>query len=160
MYKRCKPNLDNHVPARCKSRKAPAKQQWLNSLYNDSPNRDQSVNFPVTISQNRTISLFDKGATTSCMSKLYFNKLQTQPKVVRTITYKVKSSNRNSLSPIWMITCSLTFPMKFHQKFIVCGHLLWPLILGLDFSHSYLIGIDWFSSNQLHLHQRPKSTVT
>ena len=36
----CKLNLDNHVPYNYPSRKPPAKQQWLNSLYNDSPHRN------------------------------------------------------------------------------------------------------------------------
>ena len=36
----------------------------------------------------------------------------------------------------------------------------WPVILGLNFSHDYLIWFDWFFSNQLHLHQGPMSIVT
>ena len=59
-----------------------------------------------------------------------------------------------------MTTCTLQFHKKFHQQFIVCENLLQPVILGLDFSHNYLIGIDWLSANQLHLHQGSKSTVT
>ena len=51
-------------------------------------------------------------------------------------------------------------PNKSYQQFILCKNLLQPVILDLDFSHNYLIGIDWFSSNQLHLHQGPKSIVT
>ena len=39
--KRCKPKLDNHVPARFSRRKPPTKQQWLNPLYNNSPLRNQ-----------------------------------------------------------------------------------------------------------------------
>ena len=35
--KKCQPNLSNHFPARCSSRKPPVKEQWLNSLYNDNP---------------------------------------------------------------------------------------------------------------------------
>ena len=35
----------------------------------------------------------------------------------------------------------------------MCEHLLRPIILSLDFSHIYLIGINWFSTKQLHLHQ-------
>ena len=35
--KRCKPNLDNDVAARCSWRKSLIKQQWLNHLYNNSP---------------------------------------------------------------------------------------------------------------------------
>ena len=40
-------------------------------------------------------------------------------------------------------------------------HCLWKFTSTcLDFLHNYLKGIDWFTSNQLHLHQRPKSIVT
>ena len=35
--KRCKMNLDNHVPARCPRRKPPTKQKLLNPLYSNSP---------------------------------------------------------------------------------------------------------------------------
>ena len=42
MCKRCKPNLDNHVPARCPGRKSPAKEHWLNFLYNDRPHSNWS----------------------------------------------------------------------------------------------------------------------
>ena len=58
-----------------------------------------------------------------------------------------------------MTMCILKFLKKFHQQFIVCKNLMWPVILGLDFSHNYLIGITWFSSNQLQLHQGLKSIV-
>ena len=42
--KRCIPSVDNCVPARCSSRKPPAKQQQLNFLYNDISHRNQSNN--------------------------------------------------------------------------------------------------------------------
>ena len=42
VYKRCKPNLHNHVLARCPSRKPPARQQWVNTWYNGSPHRNWS----------------------------------------------------------------------------------------------------------------------
>ena len=35
-------NLDNHIAARYPSRKPPAKQQQLNSLYNESPHSNSS----------------------------------------------------------------------------------------------------------------------
>ena len=41
VHKRCKPNLDNYVPARCPKRKPPTKQQWLNPSYNSIPSRNQ-----------------------------------------------------------------------------------------------------------------------
>ena len=58
--------------------------------------------------------------------------------------HKVNGANGTSLGPIKMTICTLKFLRKFQQQFIVCKHLLQPFILGLDFSHNYLIGIDWF----------------
>ena len=49
-----------------------------------------AANIPVTINKNSTISLFDTGATISCMSKARFDKLQPKPALVQAHTYKVK----------------------------------------------------------------------
>ena len=119
-----------------------------------------AVNFLVTINWNRKISLFNTGTTISCLSKACFDKLQPQQNLVRTNTYRVNSVNGNILGPIGMTTCTLEFPQKFHQQFIVCENLFGPVILGLDFSHNYLIGIHLLSPNQLHLQQGPRSIVT
>ena len=42
VYKRCKPNLDNHAPAGCPNRKHPAKQQCMTHQYDTSTNRNWS----------------------------------------------------------------------------------------------------------------------
>ena len=112
-----------------------------------------ATHFPVTINNNNTISLFDTGGIIPCMSKACFDKLQPKPALVQ--KHKVNSAGGNSLGPLRTTTCTLEFPKKFQQQFIVCEHFLYPIILGLDFSHNYLIGIDWFSTNQLYLHQGP-----
>ena len=108
-----------------------------------------AANFPLTINNN-TISLLDTEATISCMSKACFDKLQPKSALVQTHTYKVNDANNNSVGPLRTTTCNFEFPKKFQQQFIVCKHLLHPVILGLHFLHNYLIGIDWFSTNQLH----------
>ena len=46
--------------------------------------------FLLQLRNNNTISLFDTGATISCMSKACFDKLQPKPTLVQTHTYKVK----------------------------------------------------------------------
>ena len=69
--------------------------------------------------------------------------------------YRVNGADGNSLGPLGTATCTLELPKKFQQQFIICEHLLRPIILGLYFSHNYQIGIDWFSVHQLHLHQGP-----
>ena len=111
-----------------------------------------AANFPVTINNNNTISLFDTGSTISCMLKVCFDKLQPKLVLVQTCAYKVNCANCNSLGPHGTTTCTLEFPTKFQQQFIVCKHLFCLAILGLDFLQNYLTRIDWFSTNQLHLH--------
>ena len=51
--------------------------------------------------------------------------------------YKVNGGDGNSLAPIGMTKCTLKFPKKFQQQFIVCENLIQPVIAGLDFSHNY-----------------------
>ena len=64
-----------------------------------------------------------------------------------------------TVGPLYITTCTLEFPKKFQEQFIVCEHLFRPIILGLEFSHNCLIGIDRFSTKQLHLHQGPWSII-
>ena len=88
-----------------------------------------------------------------------FDKLDLKPKLTHTHIHKVNGAGGNSLSPLGTTICTLEFPRKCQQQFIVCEHLLWPITLGLDFSHNYMIGIDWFYTKQLHLHQGPWSII-
>ena len=76
------------------------------------------------------------------MSKACFDKLDPTPKLTQTHTYKVNDANSNNLGPLGTTIYTLEFPRKFQQQFIVCEHLLQPIILGLDFSHNLQIGIN------------------
>ena len=49
--------------------------------------------------------------------------------------YKVNGANGNILGPIGMTTCTLEFPKKFQQQFIICEHLPQTVVLRLDFSY-------------------------
>ena len=82
-----------------------------------------------------------------------------KPLLITKHSYRVNGTDGNSLGHPGTANCTLEFPKKFHQQFLICEHLLRPIILGLDFSHNYQIGIDWFSANQLHLHQGLQSIV-
>ena len=72
-----------------------------------------AANFPVTINNDNTISLFDRGATISYMSKVCFDKLQPKPALVQTHTYKVNGADTNSLGSLRTTSCTL----EFHKKF-------------------------------------------
>ena len=67
----------------------------------------------------------------------------------------MNSANGNSLDSIGMTTCTLEFPKKFQQQFIICKTFTFTYYFRIN----YLIGIAGFSSNQLHLHQAPRSIV-
>ena len=69
-----------------------------------------ATNFPVTINRNNIISLFDLGATISCMSKACLDKLQPYQMLVQTNIYKVNSVDGNSHGPVGMTMCTLEFP--------------------------------------------------
>ena len=66
--------------------------------------------------KNNTISLFDTGATISCMSKACFDKLQPEPTLVQTKTYKVNGTNGNSLGPIERAHVLLNSPRNFSNN--------------------------------------------
>ena len=119
-----------------------------------------AANFPGKINNNNTVSLFDTGASIPCMSKSCFNKLDPKCPLITKQPYRVNGTDGNSLGPLGTANCTLEFPKKFQQQFIICEHLLRSIILGLDFSHNFKIGIDWFSTNQLNLHQGPQSIVS
>ena len=97
-----------------------------------------AAHFPVSINYNRTISLFDTGATVPCMSKSCFDKLQPQQKLVKTKTYRVHCAEDNSPDSIGMTKCTLDFPKKFHPT-IHCENYLNHVILDLDFSPPIII---------------------
>ena len=95
-----------------------------------------AANFPVKVHNNQTISLFETGATISCMSETCFEKLDPKPPLITQDTYRGNDADSNSLDPLGTTTFTLDFPKKFQQQFIVCEHLLRPIILGLDFLHT------------------------
>ena len=131
---------------------------WWN-YWGQTKQQEICANFPVIINRNYTISPFDTGATISCMFKACFNKLQLKPKLVETNIYKVNGVDGSTICPIGMTSYTVRFPKKFQQQFIIWENLVQTVILGLDVSYNYVLGIDWFSSNQLNLHQGPKSIV-
>ena len=87
-------------------------------------NTKYATNFPVTINKNKTLSLFDTGATISCMSKECFDKPDPKPALIQTPTYKVNGADGNSLGPLGTTICTLEFPEKFQQWIILCEYLL------------------------------------
>ena len=116
-------------------------------------NLKYAANFPVTINTNNTISVWHKSYYYLYVKSMLWQ-ATTQPTLAQTNIYKVNGADDNSLGPICMTKCTLEFPKKFQQQFIVCKHLLWPV-----FSHYYVIGIIGFPLINCTFTKDPKSII-
>ena len=78
-------------------------------------------------------ALIDTGTTRSCISEAYFKTLPQQNlKGLQQVA--VRSASDSSLAPVGFITCNITLGNKtFQHDFVVCKHLMRPLILGREF---------------------------
>ena len=78
-------------------------------------------------------SLIDTGATKSCISEKYYQSLPlTRMQFIQNIS--IRSAIGSNLTPLGLINCSFELEnTRFNSDFIVCKHLMRPLILGRDF---------------------------
>ena len=113
-----------------------------------------TAEFPVIVQNQQILSLFDTGATRSCMSYECYNKLPSRPDMKLLTHINVVSATGNNLLPLGYAEIELQIGSKtFTHKFIVCKTLHQPLIIGLDMQRQYRIGSDWTTSGEMYLHQ-------
>ena len=80
-------------------------------------------------------SLFDTGPQVSCISYECYKEFTLKTKVNTEVRTRVSSADGSNLGPIGTFMCSVTYcAHEFEDKFIVCRHLLYPVVLGLDFT--------------------------
>ena len=94
---------------------------------------ERGTTFPIAIQGTKCNALIDTGATQSCISEAYFKTLPQQNlKALQRVA--VRSASGSSLAPVGFITCNITLGNKtFQHDFVVCKHLMRPLILGREF---------------------------
>ena len=94
---------------------------------------EQGTTFPTKVGTTMCNALIDTGATRSCMSEKYYNKLHlTQIHLSQNIN--VRSVTGSNLAPLGMVECTFELgKAKFRSDFIVCKNLTRLLILGQDF---------------------------
>ena len=94
---------------------------------------ERGTTFPIAIQGTKCNALIDTGATRSCISEAYFKTLPQQNlKGLHRVA--VRSASGSSLAPVGFITCNITLGNKtFQHDFVVCKHLMRPLILGREF---------------------------
>ena len=94
---------------------------------------ERGTTFPATSNQTACNALIDTGTSRSCISDKFYKQTSLLPfrELLRT---HVRSATDGSLSPIG--TTRYTFKLgekEFTYTFIVCKHLLRPMIIGADF---------------------------
>ena len=94
---------------------------------------ERGTTFLIAIQGTKCNALIDTGATRSCISEAYFKTLPQQNlKGLHRVA--VRSASGSSLAPVGFITCNITLGNKtFQHDFVVCKHLMRPLILGREF---------------------------
>ena len=98
--------------------------------------------FPISCNNVNINTLYDTGASMSCMSLKTFDSLKlnlTKERFPLVIT-----ATGTSMDPIGFTQCTFLINRRsFTQKFIVCTNQTRPVILGKDFSARNCIGIIW-----------------
>ena len=94
---------------------------------------EQGTTFPTKVGTTLCNALIDTGATRSCMSEMYYRKLQLN-KIHILSNIHVRSATGSNLSPLGIVDCTFELgKTEFRSDFIVCKNLTRPLILGRDF---------------------------
>ena len=94
---------------------------------------ERGTTFLINIQGSKCNALIDTGAARSCISEAYFKTLPQQNlKGLHRVA--VRSASGSSLAPVGFMTCDITLGNKtFQHDFVVCKHLMRPLILGREF---------------------------
>ena len=94
---------------------------------------EQGTTFPTKVGSTLCNALIDTGATRSCMSEAYYQKLHLN-KICLLSNIHVRSATGSNLSPLGIVDCTFELgKTAFTSDFIVCKNLTRPLILGRDF---------------------------
>ena len=94
---------------------------------------ERGTTFQIDIQGTKCNALIDTGASRSCISEAYFKTLPQQTlKGLHRVA--VRSASGSSLAPLGFMTSNITLGNKtFQHDFVVCKHLMRPLILGREF---------------------------
>ena len=94
---------------------------------------ERGTTFSIDIQGTKCNALIDTGASRSCISEAYFKTLPQQTlKGLHRVA--VRFGSGSSLAPLGFMTSNITLGNKtFQHDFVVCKHLMRPLILGREF---------------------------
>ena len=97
------------------------------------------------------IALINTVATCSCISYHLFMKIPSKvDRIQKTLWVNTDSGTTLGLKDIVPLITNIE-EHSFKHKFSICMKLKQPLIIGLNFSQRYKLGVDWDTSGTLYL---------
>ena len=120
---------------------------------------ERGTTFPIDIQGTKCNALIDTGASKSCISEAYFKTLpqQTLKGLHRVV---VQSASGNSLAPLGFMTSNITLGNKtFQHDFVVCKHLMRPLILGREFLFKNELKVYYSKTGECRLDHKQEELV-
>ena len=120
---------------------------------------ERGTTFPIDIQGSKCNALIDTGATRSCISEAYFKTLPQQNlKGLHRVA--VRSASGSSSAPVGFMTCNITLGNKtFQHDFIVCKHLMRPLILGREFLYENELKVYYSKTGECKLDHKEEGLI-
>ena len=120
---------------------------------------ERGTTFPIDIQGTKCDALIDTGASRSCISEAYFKTLPQQTlKGLHRVA--VQSASSSSLAPLGFMTSNITLRNKtFQHDFVVCKHLMRPLILGREFLFKNELQVYYSKTGECRLDHKEEELV-
>ena len=120
---------------------------------------ERGTTFPIDIQGTKCNALIDTGASRSCISEAYFKTLPQQTlKGLHRVA--VRSASGSSLAPLGFMTSNITLGNKiFQHDFVVCKHLMRPLILGREFLFKNELKVYYSKTSECKLDYKQEELV-
>ena len=120
---------------------------------------ERGTTFLINIQGSKCNALIDTGATQSCISEAYFRTLPQQNlKGLHRVA--VRSASGSSLTLVDFMTCNITLGNKtFRHDFVVCKHLMGPLILGRKFLYENELKVYYSKTGECRLDHKEEELI-
>ena len=120
---------------------------------------ERGTTFPIDIQSTKCNALIDTGASRSCISEAYFKTLPQQTlKGLHRLA--IRSASGSSLAPLGFMTSNITLGNKtFQHDFVVCKHLMRPLILGREFLFKNELKVYYSKTGECRLDHKQEELI-
>ena len=115
--------------------------------------------FPITFNNKQNYNaLYDTGASASLIN--YSAYVSLGQNLDTGYQPFIKNASGEDMGALGQVTCTFTINNQpFTQSFIVCRHMQWPVILGMDFTSMNFVGVIWTHEDTRKMIRSNGSTV-